>query len=457
MKKIQMGALSVVVAMALVVFAGCSSGSSSVSSKAGKSGKSDTSGTSGKKVTLLVTEWTNPPAIKATKLIDKEFEKAHPNVKIHLEYAPTAQNAWSNLFKTTMASKTVDVAAQFAPGEYVPPAYMKLPLSGLQQYAKAGQLVNFKGKSFLKKDFIPGVQQKFAGFNGGIYGVTMASYASTGVFYNRKIFKKYGLSIPKTYNQFIHVCKVLKKNGVTPIYVGAKDGLQNMITGAFFQAAFPHKNMLKTQLALDKKLWTKQESFQSNPVWKKILQKYQTVSQYFEPNAFGVAQMNAPGQWASSSGKYAMLVDGSWDGETIHKANPKLDFGFFQIPGSNNPADDHLQVGGDFTWIVPTFAPHKQLAVEYVKFFSERKHYQQWEDIVGAVPTEKVSSKLPWMTEENKALASAREKIALQMPQNAGKMANVINDTSYLKPEGPDTIGQVLAKATQQFQSALPR
>lgn len=42
-------------------------------------------------------------------------------------------------------------------------------------------------------------------------------------WYNKEIFDKYGLSVPKTMDEWLDVCKTLKENGVTPISVDGVD------------------------------------------------------------------------------------------------------------------------------------------------------------------------------------------------------------------------------------------
>ena len=242
--------------------------------------------TQAKPVTLIVTEWTNPPAIKATQIIDQKFEKLHPGVTIKLEYAPTAQGAWGALNNTLLQSKTADVMATFAPGSFVPPAYMHAALGGMQAEAAAHQLVNFQGMPFMKY-FIPGIQAREAGFRGGIYGVDMATYATTGVFYNKTLFAKYHLSVPVTWNQFLHVCQVFKAHNVDPLYVAGKDGLQGMVFNAIMNSEFPHVHSTAMNYQLDNAFWHKKTSFDA-PIWNKIMSRYNQVTQYFEPNWAGV-------------------------------------------------------------------------------------------------------------------------------------------------------------------------
>lgn len=44
-----------------------------------------------------------------------------------------------------------------------------------------------------------------------------------GVWYNRILFNKYDLTVPKNYSEFVDTCRVLKNNGVAPLLVGARD------------------------------------------------------------------------------------------------------------------------------------------------------------------------------------------------------------------------------------------
>lgn len=43
---------------------------------------------------------------------------------------------------------------------------------------------------------------------------------SIGIIYNKVLFKRYGLSIPATYDEFLEVCEKLLQNGVAPLAVG---------------------------------------------------------------------------------------------------------------------------------------------------------------------------------------------------------------------------------------------
>ena len=58
--------------------------------------------------------------------------------------------------------------------------------------------------------------------NGKIYGLPV-HYYHWGIYYNRKVFSKHGLSEPQTWQQFIEVCETLKQQKITPITFGAEE------------------------------------------------------------------------------------------------------------------------------------------------------------------------------------------------------------------------------------------
>lgn len=404
------------------------------------------------KITLTVAEWTNPPAIQATKLMDQEFQRLHPNVHIQLIYAPTTGGAWGSMQRAQMAAHSVDVMAQFSISGNWPKPYMTgLQPSLLEQWINAGQITNMTNMPFVKKDFPAGEQMHLMGYKGKIWGVTMASYGRGGVFYNQSMFQRLHLTVPRTFSQLIHVCQVLKAHHITPFMVGAKDGWDQMITEGAIEQEIPHAQAAN----FVKGLWTGRTTFANDPVFRKILTRYKMLSQYFEPNAFGEPYAPTPGLFAG--GKAAMLVDGSWDGYTIHQANPKLHFSWFPLPMTNTVAKNNMQVAGDFSWVVPSWAPAKKIALQYVQFVAQPNHYHQWEDIVGAIPTEPQThlNALPWMSTELQFLPHKQFEFSIPHPQQLGPQGYVLGDTAYLKPQGPYTIPQLLSVATQQWLGAI--
>jgi raffinose/stachyose/melibiose transport system substrate-binding protein len=350
------------------------------------------SGSGSSSNTLVVAEWTNAAAIQETQAIDAAFEKAHPGVKIKLQTAPTTAGAWPTLQSSLLASKNVDVLAQFAQSpEKYPPASTKIQPSGTAALVANGQFLDLSSQPFMKR-FDSSTQQFTMGYKSGVYGVTTAEYVNnTGLFYKKDLLAKYGLSVPTTFDEFISDLKLLKSKGVSPVFVAGKDGYQSIIWfGIYNQLLMQDKpasaaNSLWVQR--DQQFWQGQQNWNS-AVYQDAAKRYEQVMSYIEPNAGGVPAQTAPGVWAANSKDYPFLVDGSYDGNTIAAANPSLNFGFFAVPGTDNASWNRPDLAPDLTWTVPTWAKHQKLALEYLDFFTQQTNYAAWVKATGSVSTE---------------------------------------------------------------------
>jgi len=355
-------------------------------------GSSNDTGSGSSKGTLVVEEWTNPGAIDATKKVNALFEKQHPGVKVKLQNAPTANNAWQTLTNSMLAAKSVDVLAQFAPTQSAfPPAYTNLKPSGTAALITSNQLTDLSTQPFMKR-YDKVSQQNAVGYKNGIYGIMVAQYAHNGgLWYKKDLLAKYHLSVPKTFDEFMTDLKTLKSKGITPIFVAGKDNLQLTIwDGIVNQMLMQGKASSQASTvgaARQKAFWTGTANW-DDPLYKKAGQEYEQIMQYIEPSAGGVTEYTAPGIWAAKSDDFPFLVDGSYDYASISQANPKLNVGFFTTPGTNDASANRVVVAPDLTWTVPSWAKHKKLALEWLDLFSQQSNYQDWLKQTGSLSTQ---------------------------------------------------------------------
>ncbi|RAG85516.1 hypothetical protein DN069_11310 [Streptacidiphilus pinicola] len=342
--------------------------------------------------TLVVAMWTNPAAVQATQAIDTAFEKAHPGVTIKLQTAPTTAGAWPALQSSLLASKDVDVLAQFAqsPTKY-PSAATKIQPSGTAALVANKQFLDLSSQPFMQR-FDPATQKFTMGYQGGVYGVTTAEYVNnTGLFYKKDLLAKYGLAVPTTFDEFIGDLKTLKSKGVSPVFVAGKDGYQSIIWFGIYNQLLmqdqPASSAVNVWMQRDQQFWNGQQNWNS-PVYQEAAKRYEEVMSYIEPNAGGVPAATASGVWATKADDFPFFVDGSFDGNTIAQANPSLNFGFFAVPGADNAAWNRADLAPDLTWAVPTWAKHRKLALEYLDFFTQQSNYAAWIKATGSVSTE---------------------------------------------------------------------
>lgn len=94
-----------------------------------------------------------------------------------------------------------------------------------QELVDAGLLVDVK--EFLQKegryDDYQEVALRYQEFTDGTMYTLPLEYHIEMIWYNTEIFAKYNLEPPKTMDEWLNVCEVLKSNGVTPISVDGVD------------------------------------------------------------------------------------------------------------------------------------------------------------------------------------------------------------------------------------------
>ena len=425
------------------------------------SSKSSPSSSSGPKVTLTVAEWTNPGAVDFTKQLNAQFEKAHPNVKVDFQSTATANGAWGQLTTSLLQAKSVDVLAQFAPTQKAfPPDFTNIKPAGAAALVEANQLTDLKDQPFMK-NYDAAAQEAAVGYKGGVYGVMAAEYSAAGaLWYKKDLLAKYNITPPTTFQEFLDDCAKLKAAGKTPIFLAGKVGMQGGIwQGIENQTLMSGKQPdASTQVSSDRAtaFWNGTQNW-NDQAYKDIGAKYQQVMKYIEPAASGVDQQTAPGIWAVKTDDYPFLLDGSWDGATIQKANPKLNLGFFVMPGTDNTADNRVPVKPDLTWVVPTSAPHKDLAMEWLAMFSQPENYKAWLKATGSMSTQPAVSNTdtPWMDWLNQH--SSDSFVQLTTPWVPAGAPNDAGSPDFYKlaPIGSDSLDTILSRSASAYSKSI--
>lgn len=181
----------------------------SVSMLAGCSKGGDSKKVSDGKVTIVFSDQVANVEESSKYLWDvaQEFMKQNPDIKIDFQ----GSDHDDHISKLKMATQS----------DSLPDVFWIEP-SMLPEFAKNGYIYDLTDEAEAR-----GITDRFQDgmldvnkVDGKLYGfpseVMMPCY-----YYNKDIFKKYNLEIPKTWDEFLNVCNVLSQNGVTPIAKGA--------------------------------------------------------------------------------------------------------------------------------------------------------------------------------------------------------------------------------------------
>ncbi len=198
-------------AVAMVTLAACgSSGSSSSSASAAAAGSDTASAPSaaGAKTELTLLVDNGETTVKAAKAEIEAFQKANPDITVKLNTKPQGGDG-DNLVKTKLATGTMEDVFWYNSG------------SLLQALKPDQNLVDLTGDAALKdvdESFLPVVTYK-----GKVYGAPWGTVMGGGIVYNKDVFTKLGLSIPKTWAEFEANNEKIKAAGITPVLGTFKD------------------------------------------------------------------------------------------------------------------------------------------------------------------------------------------------------------------------------------------
>lgn len=184
-------AATAVVAVSAALAAGCSADAGSNSAGGGTASASAIDAALKKGGTITYWSWT--PSAQAQ--VDA-FQKQYPNVKVNYVNAGTGNDQYTKLQNAIKAGSGGPDVAQIE--------YQALP-----QFALPGALVDLTEYGFDKysADYTPSTWGSVHSGK-GLYGLPQDS-GPMAMFYNKQIFDKYSIAVPKTWDEYIAAAKKL--------------------------------------------------------------------------------------------------------------------------------------------------------------------------------------------------------------------------------------------------------
>jgi raffinose/stachyose/melibiose transport system substrate-binding protein len=318
-------------------------------------------GATGPATTLTVWSWRIEDKDAYKKMFDA-FTAKYPNITV--DFQTTVDTEYETKLTTALrAGKGPDIAQLKAYGE-------------LQPLTDAGYLVPLDDKLAGLKDFYP---QALDGARSvkdkKTYGVPYAM-PDMGVFYNKKIFADNGISVPKTYSEFIDACKKLKAAGVTPIAAGGASGsawaLEIMV------------GVVGPNIYGGDAFWNDIESGKAkftDPRFVAVLQRLQDMYPYYSPGTEGVDYTTATQQFIN--GQAAMFMGGAWENGSFKAQNKDLSFDIFSFPPdkAGDPAITSSFADGSYGAIAGS--KNQDAALKLLDFMTTTEWAQMFADYLG--------------------------------------------------------------------------
>lgn len=284
----------------------------------------------------------------ATKDLVAAYEKLHPNVSIKVVSQP-ADNYFALLQAAAISGNGPDIAVMW---------------TGLFTLQYKSYLTNLKGlvpASALSK--MQGLQWSSDGFkqSNGSYVMPLEQQFYIG-FYNKSDFSKAGIkSVPTDWSQLYADCSKLKSAGFTPMVYG--NGGQAL--GAEFYPWYDASYMMIGQYSVSqwKGLYSGGISWTSPGVSSQFT-KWAALNKKGCTNNDVLTDTTNLNQF--TSGKAAMMVDGTWDTQKFTTAMGSK-VAAFVPPFSNRPIKGVVQYPGD-GYSITSYSKNKAAAAAFLAF-----------------------------------------------------------------------------------------
>jgi raffinose/stachyose/melibiose transport system substrate-binding protein len=260
-------------------------------------------------------------------------------------------------------------------------------------------------------------------YQGKVYAAPV-DVSGWGIFYNKKVFTDLGLTVPKTYQEFLDSSEKIKNAGIIPVTAGFKDGWP--ISGTWISmASFVYgANANVAKDLFDGKTKMNGPEFQALFTGFEKMVKSGYLSKSVMTTTYDTALQQI------GTGKAAMMFNGPWVNSQVADKY-QLDLGFFPLPDEK---------GNNFI----TTATNASLSLN-----AEYKDKQRGIDLIDALID---SSTLPGLL-QNSAFTGLPN---LTIPQNTngGKeyadaltaYPSAMQMTLWLPPSVHDVLSQIITK-----------
>ncbi|MFD9326618.1 extracellular solute-binding protein [Streptomyces sp. NPDC060065] len=400
-------------------------------------GSSDEGGGSGK----TTVEWwnitTTEPAKKLWAERAREFEAAHPDVKIKIV---TLEN---EAYKSKMTALTTS-------GK-LPDIYHTWGGGVLKQQVDAGLVEDLTDKvSSWTKDFVPAALAAYE-FEDRSYAVPF-DIGMVGFWYNKALFKKAKIdSPPTTWSGYLDAVQALKGAGITPIALAGKEKWPGMYYWAYL-------SMRVAGLEAMQKAATEADFTGEGFVTAGQHLKDLVALEPFQKGFLGAAYSTPSGEAAlMGNGKAAMELMGQWAPVVQGDAGKGIgeDLGFFSFPAVEGGKGALTEVfGGGGGHAVRKGAP--DAAVEFLKFFAEKAFAEKLVKETGLIPVSKEARGAltdPNLTAVSDALNTATGFQLYLDQAYAPAVGQEINDSVAALIAGSKSPEQVTRSVTQVAKS----
>lgn len=286
------------------------------------------------KVLLTVFEGQSSSDSGIEDLIDALVAQALPDVELRWEVM-----GWGEKFEA-------QVQAKFAAGEV--PDIIIAKAQDVGTYVPSGNLAVLPPSllAAVQPSALPSVTR-----GGAAYGLPYNAFYQ-GVLYNKALFRREGLTVPRTQDELKALVARLQARGIVPF---AANALENWYTGNLFMQ-FALGEVLARSPDWGDRFRSGQESFSRSPELARCFALVKLVFDHTWADARSIDSTECDQRFAR--GEAAMYVTGTWTLHNVNSLESHPDLGLFPFP--NSTGDARLIVEPNITFMKSSRTAHPE-------------------------------------------------------------------------------------------------
>lgn len=237
------------------------------------------------------------------------------------------------------------------------------------------------------------------------------SVNTQGIFYNKALFTEHGLEIPKTWDEFIALCRTIDGMGKTALMFPDK-------------TAWTLAQQFRMSIALDMdgyelidRVQADEADVRNSAEMRKVAEKLIALRDFAQDDPLGTSYEQAIFEFAN--GNAFMFWQGIWAIPSIEKANPDLEYSMFALPALDG-SETRVEYGVDLALVIgDKDAGDVAAAKEFIAFVATPEIGQFYADrdgspsaLKGVEFNSEISRPLVEYVQEGKAFRNIRYKYA---------------------------------------------
>jgi len=285
-------------------------------------------------------------------VVNANFEKAYPNIKVNMAYVPTATLPQVLLTQLQAGSGPDLFYGSGGSGG----ANSILPL------AKQGYAADLSGQAWSKK--LPSEFDPVEKIGTKRYMFPL-DIPAIGIMYNPVLLKQEGFSVPASFAQLLSLCKAAQSKGLSALTIAGAASPNVGLTSTALAANFVYAK----DPSWDAKRAAKKVTFSGSPLWTDALRHFVAMVQggCYQPGAQGAGGNAARGLVAAGKALGEVLPTAAYPQLTA--VNPNIKLALAPFP-ADKPNQQYLPILASDSLAVNAHSKHLKEAITYLNFLA---------------------------------------------------------------------------------------